>query len=36
MSTVAVDLRHDTTAEGERGEGVVVCEEDDPMDELRQ
>lgn len=34
VSAVAVDLGHDAAAEGERGEGVVVCEEDDGVDEL--
>lgn len=34
VSTVAVDLGHDAAAEGEWGEGVVVCEEDDGVDEL--
>lgn len=34
VSTVAVDLRRDAAAEGERGEGVVVCEEDHGVDEL--
>lgn len=34
VPTVAVDLRRDATAEGERGEGVVVCEENDSVDEL--
>lgn len=34
VSAVAVDLRRDATAEGERGEGVVVCEEHHRVDEL--
>lgn len=34
VSAVAVDLGCDAAAEGERGEGVVVCEEDYGMDEL--
>lgn len=36
MSTVAVDLGRDAAAEREGGEGVVVCEEDDGVDQLRQ
>lgn len=36
VSTVAVDLGHDAAAKGERGEGVVVCEEDHGVNELRQ
>lgn len=34
VSPVAVDLRRDAAAERERGEGVVVCEEDHGVDEL--
>lgn len=36
VSAVTVDLWHDTTAEGERGEGVVVGEQDYSVDELCQ
>lgn len=36
VPAVAVDLRHDAAAEREGGEGVVVCEKDDGVDELRQ
>lgn len=36
VPAVAVDLRHDAAAEREGGEGVVVCEEDDGVDELCQ
>lgn len=36
VAAVAVDLGHDAAAEGEGGEGVVVCEEDHGVDELRQ
>lgn len=36
VAAVAVDLGHDAAAEREGGEGVVVCEEDDGVDELRQ
>lgn len=36
VSAVAVDLGHDAAAEGEGGEGVVVCEEDHGVDELCQ
>ncbi len=34
VSAVAVDLGRDAAAEGERGEGVVVCEEDHGVDQL--
>lgn len=36
VSAVALELRRDAAAESERGEGVVVCEEDDGVDELCQ
>lgn len=36
VPAVAVDLRHDAAAEREGGEGVVVCEKDDGVDELCQ
>lgn len=36
VPAVAVDLGHDAAAEGEGGEGVVVCEEHHGVDELRQ
>ena len=36
VAAVAVHLRHDAAAEGEGGEGVVVCEKDDGVDELCQ
>lgn len=36
VPAVAVDLGHDAAAEREGGERVVVCEEDDGMDELCQ
>lgn len=36
VSAVAVELRRDAAAEREGGEGVVVCEEDDGVDELGQ
>lgn len=32
VSAVTVDLGRDAAAEGERGEGVVVCEEDHGVD----
>lgn len=32
VSAVTVDLGCDAAAEGERGEGVVVCEEDHGVD----
>lgn len=34
VSAVAVDLRRDAAPESERGEGVVVCEEDHGVDQL--
>lgn len=34
VTAVAVDLGRDAAAEGERGEGVVVCEEDHGVDQL--
>lgn len=34
VSAVAVNLGRDAAAEGERGEGVVVCEEDHGVDQL--
>lgn len=36
VPAVAVDLGHDAAAEREGGERVVVCEEDDGVDELCQ
>lgn len=36
VSAVTVDLRGDATAEGEGGQGVVVCEEDNSVDHLGQ
>jgi len=36
VSTIAVDLRCDAAAEGEGGEGVVVCEQDYSVDQLCQ
>lgn len=36
VPAVAVDLRHDAAAEREGGQGVVVCEKDDGVDELGQ
>lgn len=36
VATVAVDLRRDAAAEGEGGEGVVVCEQNHGVDQLRQ
>lgn len=36
VSAIAVDLGHDAAAEGEGCEGVVVCEEDHSVNELRQ
>lgn len=36
VSTIAVDLRTDTAAEGEGGQGVVVCDEDHGVDQLCQ
>lgn len=34
VSAIAVDLGRDAATKGERGEGVVVCEEDHCVDEL--
>lgn len=34
VPAIALELRRDAAAESERGEGVVVCEEDDDVDEL--
>ena len=34
VSAIAVDLGRDAATKGERGEGVVVCEEDHGVDEL--
>lgn len=36
VPAIAVDLRCDAAAEGERGEGVVVCEQDHGVDQLCQ
>lgn len=36
VSAVTLELRRDAAAEREGGEGVVVCEEDDDVDELGQ
>lgn len=36
VSAIALELRRDAAAEREGGEGVVVCEEDDDVDELGQ
>lgn len=36
MPTVAVNIGRDAAAEGERGEGVVVRQENDSVDELRE
>lgn len=36
VTPFAVDLRADSTTEGEGSKGVVVCKENDGMDQLRQ
>lgn len=36
VPAIAVDLGRDAAAKGEGGEGVVVCEEDHGVDQLRK